>query len=114
MLAKTKENQEESKTDFWQRHIENCSRSPLTQAQYCREHCLALATFGYWKKKLKMIGEEKARFYPLTVQSSTQKKTNRSQAGLSLHLGTDKFRIDLAEDFSAPALKKLVRILEQL
>lgn len=114
MLAETKETQEESKADFWQRHIDNCSRSSLTQSQYCIEQSLALATFYYWKKKLKMTRQGKTRFYPLTVQSSKQEKMPRSPAGLSLHLGNDKFRVDLAEDFSAPTLKKLIIILEQL
>ena len=114
MLAETKETQEESKADFWQRHIEDCSRSSLTQSQYCKEHFLALATFCYWKKKLKLTRQEKARFYPLTVQSSQHEKTIRSSAGLSLHFGNDKFRVDLTTDFCAPTLKKLITTLDQL
>jgi hypothetical protein len=106
-VNRNQKNQEESKADFWHRHIANCCSSSLTQAQYCKEHFLAMATFCYWKKKFQMTRQEKARFYPLTVPI-------RSQAGLSLHLCKDKFRIDLAENFSEPALKKLVTILEQL
>ncbi|WP_394713381.1 IS66 family insertion sequence element accessory protein TnpA [Desulfogranum marinum] len=41
MLPETRENQTESKADFWRRHIENCNSSSLTQAQYCRQHSLA-------------------------------------------------------------------------
>lgn len=114
MLTETKETQTESKADFWQRHIENCSRSALSQAQYCKDHSLVLATFCYWKRRLKMTRQGKARFYPLTVQSAQEGKPNCSTAGLSLHFGNDKFRIDISEDFSAPTLKKLVTILEQL
>ncbi len=40
MLPETRENETESKADFWQRHIEVCNRSSLTQAQYCRQHFL--------------------------------------------------------------------------
>lgn len=114
MLTGTKENQAESKAAFWQNHIENCNRSSLTQAQYCRDHSLALATFCYWKKKLKMSGYQQARFYPLTVQSAQPSKKGPSPAGLVIHLGKDELRVEIAEDFSALALKKLIATLKQL
>lgn len=114
MLTETKETQTESKADFWQRHIENCSRSALSQAQYCKDHSLVLATFCYWKRRLNMTEQEKVRFYPLTVQPVQNNNAVSSPAGLSLHLGKNKYRIDLAEEFSAPALKKLLTTLEQL
>lgn len=114
MLADTHEIQVESKAEFWRRHIENCSRSPLTQGQYCREHSLALSTFGYWKKRLRMPSQPSVRFYPLTVQSVQKTNTASSTAGLSLYFCNDKFRIELAENFSAACLQKLITTLEQL
>jgi len=114
MLTESKKNQAESKSIFWHRHIENCSCSSLTQAQYCKDNSLALATFCYWKKKLKMTMQEKARFYPLTVQPAQQEIVTSSFAGLSLYIGKERFQIDLAENFSDTALKKLIPILEQL
>ena len=114
MLPETRENQTDSKAAFWRRHIENCISSPLTQAQYCRKHSLALATFGYWKRRLNMTRQETARFYPLTVQPVSPAKPGSSSAGISLHLDDERFRIDLLEDFSAPTLKKLIQTLEQL
>lgn len=114
MLTEAKKTKTESKAKFWKRHIESCNRSSLTQAQYCKENSLALATFCYWKKRLKMTRQAKPRFYPLTVQSAQQEKSQSSSAGLSLALGKDKFRIDISEDFSAIALKKLITTLEGL
>ena len=103
-----------SKADFWKHHIENCSNSSLTQAQYCKENSLAPATYCYWKKKLKMIRQPKARFYPLTVQPEKIKSiSNSCSTGVSLHLCNDKFRIDVAESFSATTLKRLIMALEQ-
>ena len=110
----TRGNQTESKADFWLRDIESCNSSPLTQAQYCRQHSLALATFGYWKRRLNMTRQETARFYPLTVQPVLPTKPGASSAGISLHLDDEGFRIDLLEDFSAPTLKKLIQTLAQL
>jgi len=114
-LTDTKENKTESKADFWQHHIENCSNSSLTQAQYCREHSLALATFGYWKRRLKTNRQETACFYPLTVRSAHREKRNPSpSAGVSLHLGNGQYRISLSADFSGAALKKLIALLSEL
>ncbi len=104
----------ESKVDFWRSHIENCLASSLSQRRYCLKHSLALSTFGYWKKKLQTTRQEKIRFYPLTVQPAQQEKSGPLVSGLSLHFGNDKFRLDISEDFSVPALKKLITIFEQL
>jgi hypothetical protein len=103
-----------TKAEFWQYHIESCSNSSLTQAQYCRENSLALATFCYWKKKLKMASPSKARFYPLTVQPETSMvHPSPCSTGVSLHLRNYKFRIEVAENFSEATLKRLITVLEQ-
>jgi hypothetical protein len=107
-------NQAESKADFWRSHIESCTNSSLTQVQYCRNHSLALSTFSYWKRKLKITRRPKARFYPLTVQpEKIVNQSPRYSSGVSLNLCNDKFRIDIAENFSATTLKRLIVILEQ-
>ncbi|WP_319548641.1 hypothetical protein [Desulfogranum marinum] len=61
-----------------------------------------------------MTGQKKARFYPLTVQSVSKTKSSFSSAGISIRIGDDKYRIDLAEEFSTPTLTKLIKTLEQL
>jgi hypothetical protein len=42
-------------TDYWRRHVEQCARSGLSQAAYCREHGLAVSKFGYWHRKLAAV-----------------------------------------------------------
>lgn len=115
MTTRTKGKSAQSKAAFWRDHIENHSRSSSSQGQYCRDHSLALSTFQYWKKKLKIDGlQEKARFYPLTVQTSQPKKDSLSPSGLTLRVSNDEVRVEIAEEFSAPSLKKLLVILGQL
>lgn len=43
----------DDKRGFWEGHIQAWQASGSTQAHYCREHQLALASFGYWRRKLK-------------------------------------------------------------
>ncbi len=114
MLAEYQKTPSVPKQEFWQQHIEECKRSTLSQTQYCRTHGLALSTFGYWKRRLQRSRICNPRFYPLTVQPLPQKVSQPSNSGLSLHLGNDKFRLDISEDFSVPTLKKLITTLDQL
>ena|SRR5699024_2984531 len=42
-----------SKSSFWIDHIESWQTSGLTQRAYCQAQTLSLASFGYWRKKLR-------------------------------------------------------------
>ncbi len=48
-----------SRRPFWQEHLRAWSQSGLTQADYCRQHELSAAAFGWWKRRLE--GKPKAR-----------------------------------------------------
>ena len=103
----------DSKSVFWQKHIENSRRSSLSQVQYCKKHSLALATFSYWKKKLKSPSQQsQPRFYPLAVQPTEGKESSSQPAGLAILFAKNDLRVELAEDFSIPALKKLLSVLK--
>ncbi|MCW8128357.1 IS66 family insertion sequence element accessory protein TnpA [Microbulbifer halophilus] len=41
----------ESKSDFWQQHIDAWKGSGLSQTAYCQRHDLKLSTFTYWRNK---------------------------------------------------------------
>lgn len=40
------------KRTYWQQHLQDWSKSQLSQKAYCQSHNLSLATFGYWRKRL--------------------------------------------------------------
>ena len=42
-----------SRATFWQEHLLAWSESGLTQADYCRQHELSRAAFGWWKRQLR-------------------------------------------------------------
>lgn len=105
----------DTKSAFWQQHIENCSRSSLSQRQYCIRNLLALSTFTYWKRRLnKGKQQSQVRFYPLAVQSEPPRTSPSRPAGISIRLAQNDLQVDLAEDFSVPALMKLLTNLKQL
>ena len=41
-----------TKADFWKGHLIAWGSSGLTQAAYCRQRSLSLASFGYWRRAL--------------------------------------------------------------
>ncbi|SDP85455.1 IS66 family insertion sequence element accessory protein TnpA [Desulforhopalus singaporensis] len=115
MTTRTQGKSAQYKAAFWRYHIENHSRSSLSQIRYCRDHALALSTFQHWKRKLNADGlQEKARFYPLTVQATPPQQHKLPSSGLTMRVGNDEVLVELAEEFSARALKKLLVVLRQL
>ena len=114
MGADTQETGCISKKEFWRQHVEDCSRSGLSQNKYCKEHGLALSTFGHWKKRLRNSSETKPRFFPLTLHTPLREKMRQSGSGVCLYLGKKKYRVGLREDFSASCLKQLLAVLDEL
>jgi len=103
----------DTKSEFWRQHIADCRCSSLSQAQYCRKHSLALSTFSYWKKKLTSAPQQaQVRFYPLALRSTEPKEYNSRPAGLTILFAKNDLRVELAEDFSLPALQKLLTVLK--
>lgn len=102
---------QESKRDYWQQQIKTWKRSGLSQKQYCRSRSLALSTFCYWKKRLNNLELTSSKFYPLTIPSSLPESND---TGLMLRVGPKQIQVEIREDFSPTALKKLITVLEQL
>ncbi len=63
-----------------------------------------------------MMGSRNRHVYtrPLTVQSAQLRKHSQTLAGLTIHIGQNKFRAEIAEHFSVVALKKILSVLQQL
>lgn len=103
-----------AKQKYWQNHIKGWKESGLSQAAYCEAQSLAIQTFGYWRRKLKVSGEEaRPRFFPLAVMASHSSAT-ASRARIKLTLQEQRFSIEVDDDFSANTLQRLIAALEQL
>lgn len=104
---------QQNKQKILQKHIWACEDSGLSQREYCRQHSLALSTFGYWRRKIKRSTTDKPRFYPLTIPTVTSSPAE-SNSSIAFYLNEKRFRIEVDENFSPALLKKLVVTLEQL
>jgi len=116
-MSVTEEEDRSAKEKFWQGHIAGWETSGLNQQVYCRNNRLAVATFGYWRRKFKLqvAKPDKPRFYPLTVTAPS--KTAHLQKGenaIRLILDGNRFSIEIGDNFSPSTLQQLILALEQI
>jgi len=114
-----------SRRPFWQEHLRAWSQSGLTQADYCRQHQLSAAAFGWWKRQLQ--GKPKPRRRspgtkrpqrrrPTTVQFVEVQRgpaidTGSSPAVYEVLLSQGR-TIRVGHDFDPDVLKRLIMTVE--
>ena len=114
-----------SRRPFWQEHLSAWSESGLTQADYCRQHQLSAAAFGWWKRRLE--GTPKARKRsPATKQPQSDCQTavrfvevqrgpaigtSGSPAVYEVLLSQGR-AIRVGSDFDSDILKRLIATVE--
>lgn len=57
---------------LWRRRFEQFERSGLSQAEFCRKQGIALATFTWWKRRLKMRASDRPAFIPVQVKETAR------------------------------------------
>ena len=105
-----------SKRDYWQQHIDAWHKSGQSQQQYCHAQGIALATFGYWRRKLKIAADDKPQFYPLMVSSQTipSQKSHMKSSPLRVLVGEKRFIVEIDEHLSPAILQEVIATLERL
>lgn len=60
------------KSRFWQQHLDRWPTSGMTQVAYCQAHGLKLATFQYWRKRLREMTApvDSGAFVPVVVRDA--------------------------------------------
>ncbi len=100
----------QAKASVWQQHIEDWETSGMTQVIYCQQHAISLASFGYWRTRLKRVQPDKndqeieTRFLPVQLMSSQHDPllTLRTAQNVS---------IDVAGGFDPQLLKEVLQVL---
>jgi len=60
----------DQKRIFWERHMEQCRQSSLTQKAYCKKHNLKINQFYYWKRRLALSHDE-ISFLPVALSKDS-------------------------------------------
>jgi hypothetical protein len=115
-MEKRAEKETGSKRAYWQDHIDSWQQSGQSQQRYCQRQGIALATFGYWRRKLKTPRTDKPRFFPLVVSGRpfVDNAVRTNCTPLRLVLGDHRFTIEIDEHFSPAVLREVITTLEQL
>ena len=106
------------KQQLWKRHIEECSKSGGTQAEYCRRHKLSAKSFTYWKRRFREINifnpasreKTSVSFVPVQVRPEAEGTADISSG---LVLCKDDYRIEIKGDFKPEALGKVLQTLRE-
>lgn len=89
----------EQKRTYWQSHFDGWRQSGLSQPEYCKQHDLKFATFGYWRTRLSKP-KNTQKLIPVDL-------TPTAQARLSLPNG---IRLEVP----VPALAAVLPLLNQI
>ena len=92
--------------EFWARHLRECQESGLSYAAYCRRHDLTESAFGYWRKKLLAVQQDRFGFVELKVSAG-------KRSGIEVVL-RNQIRLGIEADFDEAVLKRVIGVLEAL
>lgn len=102
------------KEQYWRYHVDSWRESGRSQKAYCSSHGLALATFGYWKRKIDQPVCDKPSFYPLTLKSNQTGCSEPKADSGKLILHIRNYKLEIREGFASDHLIKVINALEQL
>ena len=71
----------EQKRKYWQQNIEAWKQSQLTQSEYCKQHNLSLASFGYWRTRINQASNKNT-----TCNNKKLIPVNVSRSSMSVNL----------------------------
>ncbi|MBP8927123.1 MAG: hypothetical protein KBG75_14775 [Pseudomonadales bacterium] len=104
---------------FWAKHLSRQRRGLLSGREYCAKHRLAVSSFRYWSRKLRVSGTDPAplessapRLVPvelLAAEALPMRGTTQGASGIALHTGA--VRIELGVGFDVPTLRRALEAL---
>jgi hypothetical protein len=77
----------EKKADFWRKHSESWEQSSLPQKTYCQQNNLTMASFRYWRTRLKRSTPDK-KLIPVTLSICASTVNLYFPTGLRLEVPT--------------------------
>lgn len=104
---------------FWAKHISRQHRGQLSGREYCAKHRLAVSSFSYWSRKLRVSGTDPAPsgscapcLVPVELLAEDPLPTRGATPGASgIRLQTGAVRIELAIGFDVPTLRRALEAL---
>lgn len=107
-----------AKLAYWREQVAAWRESGLSRTAYCRREGVSASSLGHWVRRLaREQGDRVAAPVIVAVApqhlASALPDTRPGRVPLRLHVG-DRFQVDIAQDFAAPALRKLLEVLAEM
>jgi hypothetical protein len=101
----------ESKAKLWAARIDEWKRSGVSQRQYCEDNHLALATFSWWRKRLRQQGSRSSgAFVEIPIERALSTDIERG-GSLSIRIGHYTITVNGSVDHGQ--LESVLNVLER-
>ncbi len=100
---------DEKRSQFWRYHINECSKSGLTQNAYCRKNNLKPSQLTYWKNKFKRQNLP-VEFVQISQAQIPESCHLQPRQGLRLNIDSG-FQIEVPDGFSQTTLTRVLEVL---
>ena len=91
----------------WEKHIEACSKSGISQKEYCIENHLNFSTFKYWRSRLKKGKTNCPKIIEVPV-----KPVNNNSPEINIML-LNGIKISVSCDINPEIIKPYVSLLRE-
>lgn len=106
MSERSKEEDRE-RSQFWKNHLDQWSRSGISQNAYCRANDLKSNRMTYWKTKFKR------QSYPVEFVQISPARILHSQSREVLRLNVEAgFQIEIPDGFSKITLTQILQVIK--
>lgn len=109
MSGRSKEEDRE-RSQFWRNHLDQWSRSGITQNAYCKANDLKSNRLTYWKNKFK---RQNLPVEFVQIPSTRISQSLHSQPRQALRLNVDLgFQIEIPDGFSKITLTQILQVIK--
>lgn len=102
----------EDKAKLWAARIDEWKRCGVSQRQYCEDNHLALATFSWWRTRLKQRGiQSDEAFAEIPIERAVSASVGRSSGSLTIEIG--HYTVTVNGGVSHSQLEDVLDVLER-
>jgi len=106
-MSKTRNERNQKRQTFWKTHLEQWSKSDMTQREYCRQNDLIAHRFTYWKTNFK------TKNLPVEFIQVLPDPVRIDPSDLKLNIGPG-LQIEIPDGFSRTTLERVLSTLNIL
>ncbi len=119
-MARRKSARQMAVQNEWESRIEGWKLSGLSQVKYCDVNNLNVKSFQYWRRQLKNMQTSestKENSYVKIVEIKPEKQIQTEQLNVfpdlvQIKFSFRSFHVELKNNFSEDALKRLIKVLK--